>query len=657
MRKEAAKYAQDLRNRGGSGPWACKLCPYRCFLRKPHLVDHQKYHRPPYFTAAAAAKKTTRLGAQFNVARANFRQRVVESVLTNNPPTHDLLAKSSATIRDWTASASTDEKDLLKRSNVVPLVLVWAKDGPKYVLRSQTVNLLRLNGKQYYTRDFENVLIAEAVLCRGQIAMIIGNFHARWSESSSMTAMLSFQLAGLRDLMHHVFTHPDGLVQTTLSELKHKATLRGEWVGLAHDATFKCTFSIIGQEKMKQKSNEYHTAHTFLGVTGSCPGFSLQPKEGAEGFGCALRERCTPEMIAQVRFLFSDSPNESFLAYLPNALGVAEDNLHLVFRIEYCTGGKRTSCTSEVLRIQQKFRNAVEGPADNLIATIYHGEAGFLSWSDTLAAAERDNATWTEYLQKPFESHREYVAELKRITAKYSSEMNKQDKKGDSMLKLLQNGSSRRHFGYLQNNSIFRAIAGDVEILPGTSVNEAEHRRLKRWMECVYQQHTDRLQMIQEVHGLYKMMTNAYLNTQLDSAKVMRERSVLCLLAGCIAAGRMSIGTAPAPPIQQPLLPPVNRKGLVRVQVRVPEERVERTQRRAKVRKDAWKSQLNINMKSKKPISKNIFLKRRVLRKTSDASTLSIGQVKKSDQKRAKKQSDKLMQRVEENIKNNLGAD
>ena len=153
------------------------------------------------------------------------------------------------------------------------------------------------------------------------------------------------------------------------------------------------------------------------------------------------------------------------------------------------------------------------------------------------------------------------------------------------------------------------------------------------------------------------MMTNAYLNTQLDSAKVMRERSVLCLLAGCIAAGRMSIGTAPAPPIQQPPLQPVNRKGLLRVQVKVPEERVERTQRRAKVRKDSWKSQLNINMKSKKPISENIFLKRRVLRKTSDVSKLSIGQVKKSDRKRAKKQSDKLMQRVEENIANNLGAD
>ncbi len=41
---------------------------------------------------------------------------------------------------------------------------------------------------------------------------------------------------------------------------------------------------------MAQRLGEAHTAHTFLGVTGACPGFSLQACEGDGAFGAALRD-------------------------------------------------------------------------------------------------------------------------------------------------------------------------------------------------------------------------------------------------------------------------------------------------------------------------------------------------------------------------------
>ena len=74
-------------------------------------------------------------------------------------------------------------------------------------------------------------------------------------------------------------------------------------------------------------------------------------------------------MIAQVRFLYSDSPSEGFLRYLPNLLGCAEDFLHLVFRLEACTGKRRTACTSEVLRLQLKFDNAFD--IDTMVAVAW----------------------------------------------------------------------------------------------------------------------------------------------------------------------------------------------------------------------------------------------------------------------------------------------
>ena len=103
------------------------------------------------------------------------------------------------------------------------------------------------------------------------------------------------------------------------------------------------------------------TLHVFS--LGFFAGFSCQAKEGVAEFEKALLDIFTTEMREQVRFLFSDSPSEGLLARLPNAVGVAEDLLHLVLRCEYCTGGRRTPCTRAILDIQMKFLNPV-GPSE-----------------------------------------------------------------------------------------------------------------------------------------------------------------------------------------------------------------------------------------------------------------------------------------------------
>ena len=89
---------------------------------------------------------------------------------------------------------------------------------------------------------------------------------------------------------------------------------------------------------MSHDDGECHTAHTFIGATGACPGFSLQAKEGVQAFGDAVQEKSSQAMIDQVRLLYSDSPHEGFLEYFPNAIGIAEELLHLVVRCEECTG-------------------------------------------------------------------------------------------------------------------------------------------------------------------------------------------------------------------------------------------------------------------------------------------------------------------------------
>ena len=51
---------------------------------------------------------------------------------------------------------------------------------------------------------------------------------------------------------------------------------------MKHDATFKVLFSIMGQEPMAQREDEYHALHTKVGKTGAVPGAVALPSKGKQ---------------------------------------------------------------------------------------------------------------------------------------------------------------------------------------------------------------------------------------------------------------------------------------------------------------------------------------------------------------------------------------
>ncbi len=144
-----------------------------------------------------------------------------------------------------------------------------------------------------------------------------------------------------------------------------------------------------------------------------------------------------------------------------------------------------------------------------MVTEIFHGDGvSAADWDGAVAADEMSDDAWREYLKRPFTSHEEYISQLKRIASKYGSDMhrsnNKGTKGGDTMMGILQKGASFSHYMYLRNCNLFRTIAGGEQLLRGTSHNEAEHRTLKRWTECIYAQHQDRLEFVRVVHALHR---------------------------------------------------------------------------------------------------------------------------------------------------------
>ena len=599
----------------------CKFCPWRKFDRKQYLVQHvDKYHKEPYFTAETAALKRKSF-LQFRVVSSLYRQSLLSLAIRAERQKTNFLAQSAELIRGWNLGVTDEEKAVLEKSNGLPLVTVVEKAGPQLWLKSQTGNTTRLTDKVYYTKDFEDLAIAITLQSRGKVKNVLQALRARWAESACAVALLMVDSSArwLRKLLDHVFTHEQGEVQNTIRDLKHRATERGEWVAISHDATYKCLFSLVGQEKMTQKNQEFHAAHTFIGVTGACPGFSPQRTEGNDQFGEALHQLFTPEMRNQVRLLYTDSPGEAMLTHLPNAIGCAEDSLHLVIRCEYCCGEKRNACTRRILELQSKFLRPIEVqniPEGDIRKAIYHGEPGpEIEWDSVAAASPKPDAEWKAYGERPYQSHREYVAELKAVATSFPDVMGKKDSNGRTVLQILQAAATLRHYQYLRNGSLFRALAGGVDIKSGTTMNEAEHRGLKRWAECIYTQHQDRLRMVGEMYALYRMLGNAYKNTFKQRALCLPDRDALFMMSGMIVAGKLR--GIEQPPAVEPAAP-TSRLETKRPQLRVdPELRAK--QRKCKDERDAanhkqtlldlksHRKKLAVRLRSKVPINKHML--------------------------------------------------
>ena len=123
-------------------------------------------------------------------------------------------------------------------------------------------------------------------------------------------------------------------------------------------------------------------------------------------FRAAIAE--SPAARDTVKYIFSDSPTsvEGAAEVLPNLAAVAEDALHLVLRVEACTGD---SC---LLKIQTRFRLPYAAPFFRGHAVEDPPDAG--SWSDNLMDKEATETDWDKKAAKPYCSHQEYIDDIQR---------------------------------------------------------------------------------------------------------------------------------------------------------------------------------------------------------------------------------------------------
>jgi len=233
---------------------------------------------------------------------------------------------------------------------------------------------------------------------------------------------------------------------------------------------------------------------------------SAESSERPACFKAAACEVLPPEARATTKVLLSDSPStleQCAADVFPNLQGVVEDGMHLAFRVEACTGEKRTSLSRRIILLHQKFRAPAAGAiyhGDVLV----HGREGQWRPDGPRAQVHR---SWRAYSKKPYTKHQEYIDDLLHLTRVFNEDMARKNDKGRTVLEIIQSGASYRHYGYLRNGSV---IAHKFPEQPwalmgwGTTKNEALHFQLETVMRTVVQQHED----LMEIKGSTFAMTN-----------------------------------------------------------------------------------------------------------------------------------------------------
>ena len=221
----------------------------------------------------------------------------------------------------------------------------------------------------------------------------------------------------------------------------------------------------------------------------------------------------------------------------PALQGVAEDALHLVFRIEECFGEKRTAVSNHVLLLRCKFRVPAIGAIHHRGEQPPPGAVG--QWPESADVVIKSDEEMEAYIKLPYESHQQYINDLADVVLKHPDQMEMKNVKGKTVADILKAGSSYDHYAYLRNGSVTNhklSVKERAALAWGTSGNEALHNQLKSSELRVHHQHEHVLVTKMKAFCLGKLIAHnsaAYSPT----TSQYRQGFVLAVLEGVVMKG------------------------------------------------------------------------------------------------------------------------
>ena len=123
------------------------------------------------------------------------------------------------------------------------------------------------------------------------------------------------------------------------------------------------------------------------------------------------------------------------------------------------------------------------------------------------------------YSMEPYSSTRMFVEDVAAISSEYPREMERHTAKNVTVANSLRHATLPTALEYLFNNTRFIARNEGVDVVYGTTRNEAFHRELKGFFANVRCVRIRRAQLIGEIVTLAKLVAGAMVRTRTTSKK------------------------------------------------------------------------------------------------------------------------------------------
>ncbi len=286
-------------------------------------------------------------------------------------------------------------------------------------------------------------------------------------------------------------------------------------------------------------------AHTFLTV--QCKDSVLlarpYPSEAFEHQIDALLRAVGEGGAADVRLVASDNPpvldRPALYLALPNNEAVAMDPLHVALNVEKASNEHPTMFSQMLRKCLVKFgrpfndgRPLYRAGMDVMVC------AGLREVMESMSARRRDmivrRVASDGYSNKSYDSVQMFVDDVAGLASQFPQELGKKTGKGVTVLDALAYATRPVMLEYLFNNTRLIARNPSVDVMYGTTRNEAFHEELKGFFRNIRAVRARRAHLIGEVVTVTKLLAGATKKTRFTS-KVNQADNVRAVAAALLS--------------------------------------------------------------------------------------------------------------------------
>ena len=557
------------------------MCPIRLFSEKKKLAVHlTKYHEP--FEAGAISTKL-----QADVA-ARWDYSVVKSCAgklfgrIGGPTEGNFVSQGAKRMRqDLRQSPSWKRRagDLARQGHNFDraVTILLDVEHTRYILKEDAERYHKVSNKFRCTDRFLNAFLAALIhpVTKGAKKRVVSFLAER---SADRAYLLPRNSSIYHTLLEKLMEHES--VIAAMHRCRNACDVRV----LGIDGAYKSMMTVLYQVPhgaSKAGSDPLGAPGLHVLLTVQCQDSILNvhgaPSEDQCHQVAALRGAVSAEHASRVLMICSDNPiNLGGLAQLrvifKNLKCISKDLLHIALKVEKASGDRRTKLSEAIRRCLSKLRlgccatepyhckdSSASRPSQlpAIMAPMGVGEARF----------KTTRISWDCYLGFPYDSMSDFVEDIAAPCLAHPEMLRRSAGSGTTVIGSLKRATSSIELGYIQNFCKFVAMHPGMDVIFGTTRNEAFHLQLKAFYRNVMHQTARHARCVANVATLVKLLAGYFCQSQNNLVQSIPEKDLLRMIAEYLltdtpisSSTMLSVEAVQNPKVDVSKLPPNAKK-------------------------------------------------------------------------------------------------